>query len=347
MKALEFLYFWLYPGQEQGNAAEPCPSSLPATPTTPRKISQQDTYPSAKRGLHALTESGDVRLRAMLKTTHEAWSPSTPSKPSRTFEQTQLALSRSAAVLSGNSPRREVRVALRIKENSQEGLVSSSNARGHSLSASRSSTSLSPPRRSPSAGRRAIMGSSASSMNPAPSPPRTPTREKTTRQFKRFSTLRTVALPEEGFVESYLFKAPKVPTTQSPTKSVPRSASNSHLHLRHSDSASTGSVDQFGLAGRPPLVSRMSPQKARYTIATEDLPGSAGATKGLFAPSRRTSITGTPTLSSTAPPITQQSVSNPGTRERRRQVLGKYIGNVDQLLDRFEQLRCSTNEWHS
>jgi hypothetical protein len=89
-------------------------------------------------------------------------------------------------------------------------------------------------------------------------------------------------------------------------------------------------------AAHPPAASVMSPRRARQ-IAAEDLPGSAGSTKGLFAPSRRVSTTS----DGSGPGLLTKEKQELGTRERRRQVLTKYMGNVDQLLERFEGLRCS------
>lgn len=58
----------------------------------------------AAERLPASGSATDVRLRAMLEATHAGWSPQTPSKPSRSFEGTRSALSRSVAAAAMLSP---------------------------------------------------------------------------------------------------------------------------------------------------------------------------------------------------------------------------------------------------
>ena len=408
---MEFLYFWLYPAAEPTatQQAQPQPTELatPTAPSTPRKTSKP---PSSE---HAHTLSGrpstvcrsrerdatDFRLRAMLESTHDGWSPMTPSKPSRTFEKTQLALSRSAAAAAsvGMSPRRsrhrvsfgrldETRPDLTDEErgiggtdenrrpateafgsparvmstsHSSTSLKSSMPARGRVRSPVQQQrlSSISTSTRSPEARRKAILGSasalsaSRSSIVPGSSSsrlrsssPLTPTTSGSPR-FARSagftsSSLRPRPLSVQStrssqeddpdHVDSYLFKSPRPPTAASASSSSP------------AVSLSSPTVPRTRVASLGVPASPATPRRHRPYTAQTELPGYAGETRGLFAPP------------SPAPPAAALPTADPspqsahhatttgagGTRDRRRQVLGRYLGNVDQLLDRFEVLRC-------
>lgn len=75
-----------------------------------------------------------------------------------------------------------------------------------------------------------------------------------------------------------------------------------------------------------------------------ELPGVSGQTKGLFAPHARSpALVQHETAEQVQAQQTDDVAENTGkadTYERRRQVLGQHIGNIDQLLHRFEVLRC-------
>ena len=338
MKALEFLYFWLYPESQRTKPAEQESSNRLTPPTTPRKTSQAIDQPHA--AMHSRSDSTDSRLRFMLESTHDGWAPTTPSKPSRTFEHTQLALSRSAAALRRSAPqKRSARLSFSMREEMEQS--GSPRAKRPSLMASQSparlESSLSAARRSPESRRRSLLGSSSSLANLARTASLTPPREGSSRHIRRSSTLRTVCTAKEEAIESYLFKEPRLPASPS----MERSRLSRSVAMPLSQTASC--ILPTRQAAHPPAASVMSPRRARQ-IAAEDLPGSAGSTKGLFAPSMRVSPTTTPCVTTSdglGSSILAREKQELGTRERRRQVLTKYMGNVDQLLERFEGLRCS------
>ena len=341
MKALEFLYFWLYPDQEKGALFRAKASSSDA-PLTPRKSSQPSEIP-ARRSLHNRSDSTDSRLRSMLETTQDGWMPTTPSKPSRTFEHTQLALSRSAAVLSNSSPqKRSARVSFSMQNDPDQSRYESPRVKRHSLLVSQSparlASSLSAARRSPEARRKSILGSSSTTCdNALMTPPRTPPRESEGRHIRRSSTLRNVAsIDDDEAVESYLFKAPRLPASPS----VERTKLSQSAALPYSASAASLRIPEAATSPTPSVA--LSPRRPRQ-VAVEDIPESAGSTKGLFVPSRIASLSKLSEERRLRQATLEQSDRQAqGTRERRRQVLSKYMGNVDQLLERFEGLRCST-----
>jgi hypothetical protein len=80
-----------------------------------------------------------------------------------------------------------------------------------------------------------------------------------------------------------------------------------------------------------------------------ELPGISGQTRGLFASTRQPSSDATARpaysraegeqLEMKASSETQAAIKG-DTYERRREVLAQHVGNLDQLLHRFEVLRC-------
>jgi len=79
------------------------------------------------------------------------------------------------------------------------------------------------------------------------------------------------------------------------------------------------------------------------------LPGVSGETKGLFASHSRREVTPTQVINDKTQDELMHSAEkkdesstdgNGNTYERRRQILGQHLGNLDQLLHRFEVLRC-------
>ena len=131
-------------------------------------------------------------------------------------------------------------------------------------------------------------------------------------------------------IDSYLFKSPRPPVVASAPPSSP------------AISLSSPSVPRTHVASLGVPASPSTPRRYRQTLAQTELPGYAGETRGLFAPPSPAPAAASLPAAERSPESAHHAVTREtgGTRDRRRQVLGRYLGNVDQLLDRFEVLRC-------
>lgn len=380
VKCLEFLYFWLYPETERLAAAKAQASKLePATPTTPRAERTRPRIPTSSSNAEPPRTPTDHRLRAMLESAHDAWTPTTPSKPSRTFEKTQLALSRSVAA-AGMSPRkRPLHVSAGVDASENYLHDGSPRAKRSSLSQSASPASMEgvrPIRRvlpaSPSARPRSILAASnarttSTSNRTLPITPREECQSE--RRLSRTRLAPTAAPAAEMTEEENYFKHPPK-LLWSPSKSEYPSASPNLERRRSRDSPAL--ERQQRSRPSPALEMRDSPALGRsgsndakeairrrlsrslhasafegqpYRNLTE-LPGNLGRTKGLFAPHAKVAIPAetehirSEPMKSEGNDEADESPSRGDTYERRRQILGQHLGNLDQLLHRFEVLRC-------
>lgn len=397
MKSLEFLYFWLYPDAKASpSVGDEPPSSAPATPRRPSRTrtdrlrageggcSSDMNSEERPQAYSAARQAVDVRLRAMLESTSDAWSPATPSKSSRTLESTQLALSRSAA-LAASSPRKR---CSRVSFDADDEEVLDDRPR----SAKRSSfnferpTMVAPsPRRlpsSPSSGelarraspiedrRRSVLGTSAfasASRSNYNTPPSTPGRRASMLANAKPTISRSPNLSKSAYPASPdradmpvgpMFRAPRLPSMLStPRKtSISPSAAQRSSHIAElqnvpaeaTPTTPSGRTASAHATARP--LPRSSSISSLYTARRQSrvfgddrLPGSDSATAGLFAPAAGAAYN--PRKAKDVPKaVAFHSDKDEGQRkstaERRRSVLGQYLGNVDQLMERFEILRC-------
>ena len=341
MKALEFLYFWLYPENEGRQKL-----LVPEAPVTPRKTSATSgSGDRSKLDGDSKRITTDTRLRAMLEYTHDGWSPQTPSKPSRTFESTQLALSRSAAV-AGISPRkRTARVSFDAEEEANNIFGSHQTKRASLQTESPGKLSATKQPRSPDGPRRSVLATSAFRISSRSNltPPTTPG-DRNVKSHRRPSSLghgRLKASIAED--RTHIFKPPRPPLSPSKgSEFYPASHGGQTSGL----AASTPSKDpqrHISIHAEDVPCLRTSIKPHREHLSTiGDLPGSSGHTKGLFASTLEARLhpaSGVPERSGGR--TFSDAQYRDSTRDRRRLMLGKYIGNVDQLLERFDGLRCS------
>lgn len=404
VKCLEFLYFWLYPESERRAAAAaavarsqtPSTPAVPMTPTTPRRESARPrTSLTATAASSAPVPAPphtptDSRLRAMLESAHDAWTPTTPSKPSRTFEKTQLALSRSVAA-AGMSPRKRP-LHVSIGEHATETHEDDGSPRAKRSSLSQSASPAGgimqprPIRRvlpaSPSARPRSILATSSARASSAANqtPPNTP--RDGTPSAKVSSHARFVDAAEEN--QNHFKSPPKLlwspskPAYPSHSPALEAQHRMSSPALERQRSRDSPALERQRSSHSPALLERqrstdspaglarnssneakdavrrrmsrslMQPSsvgvKQPYRNLTE-LPGVSSETRGLFAP--HASRSGTPSLpKEQVQEVAEDHLNEKGgvakgdTYERRKQVLGQHIGNLDQLLHRFEVLRC-------
>lgn len=375
VKCLEFLYFWLYPETERQAASaaskRPESQSLPSEPMTPSTPRHDRTTPRATAASSTPSEAPrtptDGRLRAMLESAHDTWTPTTPSKPSRTFEKTQLALSRSAAAAAMSPRKRPLHVSTGLQATDFDD--GSPRAKRSSLSYSASPASIAQPRpirrvlpASPSGRPRSVLAASSArtSSSANHTPPVTPREEP--RNAKLPPHARFAEAAEENHFKSppKLLWSPSKSAYPSASPALDRQTSKESPALERRRSRDVSGLERLRTSDSPALSRTSSSNDAKeamrrrlsrslhasavsgqpYRNLTE-LPGVSGQTKGLFAPKSPAPLQEEQTPEGRdLQPEEEMGSGKADTYERRRQILGQHIGNLDQLLHRFEVLRC-------
>lgn len=364
--------------------------STPAAPSTPRQDRVRPSTARASSNAETPRTPTDNRLRAMLESAHDAWTPTTPSKPSRTFEKTQLALSRSAAAVAASPRKRPLHVSAGVEASDSHVDDGSPRAKRASMSQSASPASRAgsrPIRRvlpaSPSGRPRSILAASSARLSSSANytPPIMP-REEPSNERK---LSQTGFAPPHDISGENCFKAPprllwspskseypsRSPALDRPTSryspALERQRSRDSPALSRQRSRDSD-LDVRERASDSPASGRTTSNDAKDAIRRRlsrslhasavggvtgqpyrnltGLPGVSGQTKGLFASHSRVA---TPEMDQVVETEilkvgetkTDSEIDGKGnTYERRRQILGQHLGNLDQLLHRFEVLRC-------
>ena len=345
VKSLEFLYFWLYPD------ADPSTPSTPRTPTTsitPRRSSV--VRPSG----HIRRPSSHARLQAMLESAHDSWAPQTPSRPSRIFV--------SAESPDQRLPSRELRKSQSAKRHSQvafsPGLESGSPVKKRSSSEHQRSSSFVAALPSSSSGLgRSLLGavpmSRSSSRTSISSPGLLPDTSKRN-LHRRSASLAPMSHSQLARLDlNDEFKLPRPPISpgrnalHSPASPYQRWSSNSGHSMHASPSngqphkpplsrsaalARSQSQGSQPLADARPSVDLLS--RSSSTPDAQRLPGRGGATRGLFA--SLSPAIGHPVVATKEAAAQMPKVS---VTEHRRALLSRYVGNAENLLERFDGMR--------
>lgn len=356
VKALEFLYFWFYPDKNDTQPVATMPSSA-----SQGNLREPDKASTAPRMRHiSRSTSTDARLRAMLEASHGGWVPVTPSKPSRTFETTQSALSRSAIATAAASPRKrpakvsftgelgedenEVLHSPQAKRHSSQYVPDSPSTSRLALSQSRVTAAKSAERR------RSILGASspARAGRAVTSPPESPTNlKRSERRLSLHYSRQPSNIERQASTADLVFRSPRPPVSpqkpaipSSPARDARLSASMFSPSVAPSASpvaASRRTLFSSHLSERATGLRDREPDRNRDAIG-RGLPESSSQTKGLFAPSMSTEDRYVP-ASASVPAEREYGHRRTSGQQRKHQLLRRYLGNADQLVERFDGLR--------
>lgn len=355
MKALEFLYFWLYPDTESppssaNSLSTPTlvPPITPTTPTNPNRRVSARTSLAIRSSGQVRRPSADQRLRSMLESAHSGWSPQTPSKPVRHSDMLHPALARSESGIALSPTKRHSRLAFTHEEEgeNEDPIDVHASPRKKTSSSMYGLAEYGAPVRhlehSPEVvRRRSVLGVSAlgaaSRFNRTPHQAEKVDSKVQLSRHQRRSSLFTHSSGYRDEDSDDGFKSPR-PPPHSPLRGLRNSPSTPQSQHRR---MSTSGLPTYMFPKSPSGQISSRPPLSRSSVlaqSTKDLPGGTGVTRGLFA-----SLS--PAMSSDSGASPQQTQGHwtdaqlTSITQHRRQVLAKYVGNVDQLLERFQVMR--------